>query len=161
MASFNKVILIGNMTADPELKQTASGISACTFSIAVNRRYKDENGQNACDFINIVAWRQTAEFVTKYFTKGKPILVCGQLQTRTWTDNQGNKRYATEVVADEVSFVGSNDNATAAKNEPAVSVPDPRQWGNKNYTPSAYTQPGLNTSTPQFEEIPDDAGLPF
>ena len=159
--SFNKVILIGNLTADPELKQTASGISACTFSIAVNRRYKDETGQNACDFINIVAWRKTADFVNQYFTKGKPILVCGQLQTRTWTDKEGNKRYATEVVADEVSFVGSNDNATAPKNEPAVSVPDPRQFGNSGYTPSAYTQPGLNTSTPQFEEIPGDSDLPF
>lgn len=152
--AFNKVILIGNLTADPELKQTASGISACTFSIAVNRRFKDENGQNACDFINIVAWRKTAEFVNQYFSKGKPILVCGQLQTRTWTDKEGNKRYATEVVADEVSFVGSNDNATAAKNEPVVSTPG-------SYTPSAYTQPSFNTTTPQFEEIPGDESLPF
>lgn len=159
--SFNKVILEGNLTADPELKQTASGISACTFSIAVNRKYKDDSGQYPCDFFNIVAWRSTAEFVTKFFRKGKPILVCGQLQTRTWTDNEGNKRYATEVVADEVTFVGSSDNATAPKNEPAVSVPDPRQWGNSSYTPSAYTQPGLNTNTPQFEEIPNDSDLPF
>lgn len=158
--AFNKVILIGNLTADPELKQTASGISACTFSIAVNRKYKDESGNTACDFINIVAWRKTAEFVNQYFTKGKPILVCGQLQTRTWTDKDGNKRYATEVVADEVAFVGSNDNATEPKNEPAVSVPNPSQWGNGGYTPSAYTQPGLNTS-PQFEEIPNDSDLPF
>lgn len=160
--SFNKVILIGNLTANPELKQTASGISACTFSIAVNRKYKDENGNTACDFINIVTWRKTAEFVNQYFTKGKPILVCGQLQTRTWTDKEGNKRYATEVVADEVSFVGSNDNATEPKNEPAVSVPNPTQWGKgSSYTPSAYTQPSFNTNTPQFEELPGDSDLPF
>ena len=105
MASFNKVILIGNMTADPELKQTQTGTSVCSFSIAVNRRFsKNEQGQTV-DFINIVAWRQSADFVCRYFKKGNPILICGQLQTRTWTDNQGQKRYATEVVADEVSFV--------------------------------------------------------
>ena len=107
MASFNKVILMGNMTADPELKQTTAGTSVCSFSIAVNRRFaKSEQGQQSVDFINIVTWRQSAEFVSRYFKKGNPILVCGQLQTRTWTDNQGAKRYATEVVADEVSFVG-------------------------------------------------------
>jgi single-strand DNA-binding protein len=161
MSSFNKVILIGNLTADPELRQTNNGTSVCSFSIAVNRRFSKEGAQD-CDFINIQAWRSTAEFVTRYFTKGKPILVCGQLQTRTWTDNEGNKRYATEVVADEVSFVGSNDNATAPKNEPAVSVPNPTQWGNKNsYTPSAYTQPSFDTSAPKFEEIPQDGDLPF
>ena len=102
MASFNKVILIGNMTADPELRQTPSGVSTCSFNIAVNRRFSKE-GEQACDFITIVTWRQQAEFVTRYFKKGKPILVCGSLQTRTWTDKDGNKRYATEVVADEVS----------------------------------------------------------
>lgn len=145
--SFNKVILIGNMTADPELKQTTSGVSVCSFSIAVNRRFSKEGEQNV-DFINIVAWRNTADFVTRYFKKGKPILVCGQLQTRTWTDNQGNKRYATEVVADEVSFVGSNESPTEQKNEPA---------SNGSYTPTGYTS---NNNT-QFEEIPNDAGLPF
>lgn len=143
MASFNKVILIGNMTSDPELKQSTSGVSVCSFSIAVNRRFKGENGQQECDFINIVAWRQQAEFVTRYFKKGKPILVCGQLQTRTWTDNQGNKRYATEVVADEVSFVGSSENSTEAKNQP--------------YTPTAYTTGNKQS----FEEIPTDGDLPF
>lgn len=149
MASFNKVILIGNLTADPELKQTASGISACTFSIAVNRRYKDQNGNNECDFFNIVAWRERAEFVTRYFKKGKPILVCGQLQNRSWTDNNGQKRYATEVVADEVSFVGSNENATEQQNTAAPSA----------YTPAAYT--GNNAAAAQFEEIPADSDLPF
>jgi single-strand DNA-binding protein len=144
MASFNKVILIGNMTGDPELKQTQGGLSVCSFSIAVNRRFKGENGQQDCDFITIVAWRQQAEFVTRYFKKGMPILICGQLQTRTWTDNQGNKRYATEVVADEVSFVTSKESSTEAKNEPST------------YVPTAYG--GNNT---QFEEVPNDGSLPF
>ena len=151
MASFDKVILIGNMTADPELKQTTSGISVCSFSIAVNRRFS-KDGEQACDFITIQAWRQQAEFVSKYFKKGKPILVCGQLQTRTWTDKQGDKRYATEVVADEVSFVGNNESTTEQKNQPVANP----------YIPSAYTQPSMNlSSAPQFEEIPNDGDLPF
>ncbi len=150
MASFNKVILIGNMTADPELKQTAAGISVCSFSIAVNRRFaKSEQGQQNVDFINIVTWRQQAEFVSRYFKKGNPILICGQLQTRTWNDNQGQKRYATEVVADEVSFV-----ANAAQSQGAPGAP--------SYTPEAYGAPAFS-STPgaEFEEIPNDGDLPF
>lgn len=139
MASFNKVILIGNMTADPELKQTASGISVCTFSLAINRRFAKE-GEQTCDFITTVAWRQQAEFVCKYFKKGMPILICGQLQTRSWTDNQGQKRYATEVVADEVFFVGNSSSNTEAK----------------PYVPTAYTNNSQN-----FEEIPNDGSLPF
>lgn len=142
MASFNKVILIGNMTADPELKQTTSGISVCSFSIAINRKFSKE-GEQACDFITIQTWRQQAEFVSKYFKKGMPILVCGQLQQRTWTDNQGQKRYATEVVADEVSFVTARENADGAA-KPTT------------YTPNAY-----GGNDPQFEELPNDEGLPF
>ncbi len=152
MASFNKVILIGNMTADPELKQTAAGISVCSFSIAVNRRFaKPEQGQQNVDFINIVTWRQSAEFVSRYFKKGNPILVCGQLQTRSWTDNQGQKRYATEVVADEVSFV-----ASAAQGGVAP------QAGGVAYTPDAYGAPTFNnTGSATFEELPSDGDLPF
>ena len=151
MASFNKVILVGNMTADPELKQTTSGTSVCSFSIAVNRRFtKAEQGQQTVDFINVVSWRQNAEFVSRYFKKGNPILVCGQLQTRTWTDNQGQKRYATEVIADEVSFVSGPAGANGA----------PAQGG--TYTPEAYSTPSFNSaSSASFEEIPGDESLPF
>jgi len=151
MASFNKVILIGNMTADPELKQTASGVSVCSFTIAVNRRFaKAEQGQQNVDFINIVTWRQSAEFVSRYFKKGNPILICGQIQTRTWTDNQGQKRYATEVVADEVSFVASAQGTA------------PTQGGAQAYTPDAYGAPAYNsTGSANFEEIPSDSDLPF
>ena len=149
MASFNKVILVGNMTADPELKQTPSGASVCSFSIAVNRRFaKTEQGQQTVDFINIVAWRQQAEFVSRYFKKGNPILICGQLQTRTW-DYQGQKRYATEVIADEISFVGGPNGNNA-----------PAQGG--SYTPDAYATPSFNSSaSASFEEIPGDDSLPF
>ena len=152
MASFNKVILIGNMTADPELKQTQGGLSVCSFSIAVNRRFKGENGQQDCDFITIVAWRQQAEFVCKYFKKGQPILICGQIQTRNWTDKQNNKRIAVEVVADEVAFVGNNQ-TTEAKNETPVFNP---ATDNK-YMPGVYS--GVNNQN--FEEIPNDGDLPF
>lgn len=152
MASFNKVILIGNMTADPELKQTTGGISVCSFSIAINRRFaKSEQNQQTVDFINIVTWRQSAEFVSRYFKKGNPILVCGQLQTRSWTDNQGQKRYATEVVADEVSFVGSANQAGAQGNPSGAA-----------YTPDAYGAPSFNSASGAgFEELPNDGDLPF
>ena len=149
MASFNKVILIGNMTADPELKQTSAGTSVCSFSIAINRRFaKADQGQQNVDFINIVTWRQQAEFVSRYFKKGNPILISGQLQTRTWSDNQGQKRYATEVVADEVSFVAPA--AQGAQGQPSA------------YTPDSYSSPAFSTqSSANFEEIPNDESLPF
>lgn len=151
MASFNKVILIGNMTADPELKQTTSGVSVCNFTIAVNRRFNKSNdqGQQTVDFINIVSWRQQAEFVSRYFKKGNPILVCGQLQTRKWNDQQGQSRTSVEVQADEVSFVGSANTGAA----PA---------GNTSYTPEAYGAPSYNSANgTSFEEIPSDESLPF
>ena len=153
MASFNKVILMGNMVADPELKQTTSGLSVCSFRIAVNRRgAKNDNGQVTTDFFDIVAWRQSAEFVCRYFKKGNPILICGQLQTRTWNDNQGQKRYATEVVADEVSFVAPQGQNGA----PAG------QMAGGGYTPEAYGTPSFNsTGSASFEEIPNDESLPF
>ncbi|MBR2465843.1 MAG: single-stranded DNA-binding protein [Clostridia bacterium] len=152
MASFNKVILIGNMTADPELKQTTGGISVCSFSIAVNRRFaKADQGQQSVDFINIVTWRQQAEFVARYFKKGNPILICGQIQTRSWSDNQGQKRYATEVVADEVSFV-----APASQNAQGTGT------GGSTYTPDAYASPSFGSAGgASFEEIPNDESLPF
>ena len=157
MASLNKAILMGNMVADPELKQTPSGVSVCSFRIGVQRRFKDANGQYASDFINIVAWRQQAEFVAKYFRKGSSIVVVGSIQTRDYTDQQGNKRYATEVVADEVTFgaakgesqsqntafAGMGDYASA----PAYSVP--------------ASAPAAQPAAPKFEEIAGDEDLPF
>ena len=114
MASLNEVLLIGNMTADPELKQTSSGMSVCNFSIAVNRPFVKDKNENTVDvdFINIVAWSKTAEFVAAYFAKGEPMFVRGRLQVRSWTDAQGEKRYTTEVIADEVSFVRAKQNSS-------------------------------------------------
>ena len=144
MASFNKVILIGNLTADPELKQTQNGISVTSFSIAVSRRFASKNTENTqqADFINIVAWRGTAEFITKYFQKGKSILIVGSLQTRTWTDQNGQKRYVTEVVADEAQFVEKKgDGASSAA-----------------ATPAPY---GASPKDVAFEEMSTDDDLPF
>ncbi len=154
MADLNKVILMGHMTADPELKQTNTGISVCSFSIGVNRRYsKADQGQQSVDFLNIVAWRQQAEFVSRYFKKGSSIVVCGSLQTRNWTDTQGQKRYVTEVVADEISFgAPAASQGAAAGDRPAA----------QGYTPAAYGTPSFNSApSANFEEIPGDESLPF
>ena len=154
MANFNlnKVIMGGRLTADPELKQTPSGVSVCTFSIAVNRRYnsKDASQQTQADFFNITAWRATAEFVSKYFRKGSSICVIGTLQNRTWTDQQGAKHYATDIVADEVNFVDSRSDSTAGSSAP--------------YTPDAYSSPSFSSDAnvaPKFEELKTDDDLPF
>lgn len=118
----NRVMLKGRLTADPELKTTQSGVNVLSFSVAVNRRFSKEK---EVDFINCRAWRSTAEFISKYFTKGQEILICGSLQVRSWDDENGNKRYATDVVVDEVDFCGSKAQSgnTAAS---ANTVPAPQ-----------------------------------
>ena len=110
--NLNKVILGGRLTADVELKGTPSGVSVCSFSLAVNRKYSKDSEQQT-DFINCVAWRNTAEFINKYFRKGSSICVTGAIQTRNWTDTNGQKRYATEVVVDEALFVDSKNEGEA------------------------------------------------
>lgn len=107
----NKVILIGRFTRDPELRSTPQGTSTCSFSLAVDRNYQSAGGERQTDFINCVAWRQTAEFISKYFQKGNLICVEGSIQTRSWKDNEGNNRYATDVVVDRTYFVESKKSA--------------------------------------------------
>lgn len=132
----NKVILIGRFTRDPELRSTPQGISTCSFSLAVDRNYQSAGGERQTDFINCVAWRQTAEFISKYFQKGNAICVEGSIQTRSWKDNDGNNRYATDVVVDRTYFVESKKSAQsssyAASSEALVfndspfgNLPDP------------------------------------
>lgn len=112
----NKAIIMGRLTHEPELRQTGTGRSVCSFSIAVNNGY----GENRkADFINCVAWNKTAEFVSRYFTKGKMIIVIGRITTRTWEDKNGKKCYAADVVADEVSFGESK--GAASESEPSLS----------------------------------------
>lgn len=136
MANFNinKSILGGRLTADPELKQTPQGISVTSFQIAVNRKGKDAQ----TDFITCQAWRQTAEFICKYFKKGSSICVVGNIQTRTWTDSNNQKRYATEVVVDEALFVDSKADGQETT-EPAFQMP----------------------TEPKFENVAQDDDLPF
>lgn len=104
--NMNKVILMGRLTRDPELRQTTSGINVARFSIAVNRRFARE-GQQEADFINCVAWRQTGEFISRFFQKGSMIAVVGSIQTRSWDGQDGKKQYATEVSVEEAYFTGS------------------------------------------------------
>ena len=143
MAAFNKVILIGNLCADPELKTTQNGISVTSFSIAVGRRkVKDQEPQT--DFINCVAWRGTAEFICKYFQKGKAILVVGSLQTRTWEDQNGQKRYVTEVVAEEAQFV--------EKKSESAGMQSPSQ--NTNSSNSPYSSQSVGFEEMTSEDLP-------
>lgn len=142
MASLNKVILIGHLTADPELKQTQSGVSVTSFSIGVTRKYSRPGEQSQSDFINIVAWRQNAEFICKYFKKGNAICVCGSIQTRSYDATDGSKRYVTEVVADEATFVEK-------KNEKG-----------EEYRSMPYSSDKVDDA-PKFEEIAEDGDLPF
>lgn len=100
----NKIFLMGRLTRDPELRRTQSGAAVASFALAVDRDYKDQDGQRETDFVDIVAWRSTAEFVSKYFSKGRMAVVEGRLQVRLWTDKDGAKRRTTEVVADNVYF---------------------------------------------------------
>lgn len=146
--NFNKVILGGRLTADPELKTTPNGVAVTRFSVAVNRRFAKQGEQAQVDFINCVAWRQQAEFVTRYFRKGSSICVMGSIQTSTTTDAQGQKRYFTDVVVDEVNFVDSKGEAPA---------------GGASYTPGSYQTPGFSSDAgaPHFEEMANDDDLPF
>ena len=148
--NFNKVILGGRLTADPELKQTTSGIPMVSFTVAVNRSYASKDQQRETDFFNVTAWRTRAEFVAKYFTKGRPMAVCGSIQTRTWDDNENKRHYVTEVVADEVSFVDSKKDAGIG----ADFVPQATPQNPQNNA----QQPQTN---PDFEVVPDDIELPF
>ena len=150
--NFNKVILGGRLTADPELKTTQSGIAVVSFSVAVNRRYtKNSAQQNETDFFNVTAWRQTAEFVSRYFRKGSSICVVGTIQNSTWTDQQNVKHYRTDIVADEVMFVDSRSESSASFIGDEGDV-----FGNS--TPS-FSTPAANA--PKFEEIKTDDDLPF
>ncbi|MCR4704304.1 MAG: single-stranded DNA-binding protein [Saccharofermentans sp.] len=119
----NKVELVGRLTKDPEIKLTSNQTQFCNFTVAVDRRFKDANGQRQADFINCVAWRQTAVFIQKYFHKGNRIGLVGSIQTRTYDDQNGQKRYVTEVVIDEAEFVDSTGSAAGDSYRPEPAAP--------------------------------------
>ena len=120
----NKVILMGRFTRDPELRSTPQGISTCSFSIAVDRNFVRAGEERKADFINCVAWRQTAEFISKYFRKGSMVALEGSIQTRTWDDQDGKKRYATDVVVSQVYFAESKRDSQSAGEESFSQVAD-------------------------------------
>ena len=137
--NFNKTILGGRLTADPELKTTPAGVAVTSFTVAVNRRGKGKDGETQADFINVTAWRGLAEFITRHFRKGSSICVVGAIQTRSWTDPQGQKRYATEVVADEAYFVDSKGEAAQPSSQ---------------YVPEQYTSGGFRQEGDGDEDLP-------
>lgn len=189
MANFNinKVILGGRLTNDPELRQTANGVPVLSFTIAVNRRFQskstDENGQpmqaqQQSDFINCVAWRQSAEFISRYFRKGSSICITGSIQTRSYTDQQGQKRYATDVQVDEAYFVDAKGegpmgggyqqnpyaqpNPYAQQGMPQYGAPQAQpQYGTPapDYSAPSFAQPEVPAG--RFEEVASDDDLPF
>ena len=152
----NKVILMGRLTADPELRQTQSGISSCRFTVAVNRKYADKGtGERQADFITCVAWRQTAEFVSRYFSKGKMIALEGSLRTGSYQDRNHSDvtHYTTEVYVDAVEF-------TCGKNESSNSTTDAVQQ--QSSQPQQQTNDSMSYgSLSDFEEILSDGEVPF
>ena len=150
----NHIVIMGRLTRDPELRRTGSGVAVTSFTLAVDRDFgKTENGEKETDFIDCVAWRQTGEFVAKYFAKGRMAVVSGRLQIRPWTDKEGNKRRTAEVVADNVYFGDSK-----REGEP----------GNNNFSSygtavaPAYSAPAASAPASDFAMLDDDdAQLPF
>lgn len=144
----NRVAIMGRMTRDPELKHTAGGTAVCSFSLAVDRDFKDkQTGEKGVDFLDVTAWRQTAEFVSKYLSKGRMAVVEGRLQVRNWTANDGAKRKAVEIVAENVYFADSRRETAGAGTYIPYEAPPPPA------SPAAPTE---------FQELPEDDGeLPF
>ena len=140
----NKVILIGNLAADPESRTTQSGVQQCTLRLAVQRRFANQQGQREADFFNVVCWRQTAEFVARYLSKGRKIAVEGSIQNRSYTAQDGSKRYVTEINAEHIE---SLDRAPDTAPQPAAQAPK--------------AEPPKQMRADEFIELPDDDELPF
>ena len=187
----NHITLMGRMTRDPELRRTGSGVAVTSFTLAVDRDFKDSSGEKGTDFIEVVAWRSTAEFVTKYFGKGRMAVVSGRLEIRDWTDKEGNKRRSAEIVADNVYFGDSKkeESQGQTQSQPQYGgqapqygapqqgysqyggyqqppqVPQYAQGGFGGYSQPAYPQQGYQPPFPQqgsYAPIEgDDPKLPF
>lgn len=153
----NRIILMGRLTRDPELRHTSNSIPVASFTLAVDRDFKSQSGERQTDFIDIVAWRGTGEFVSRYFTKGRMAIVEGRLQMRDWTDKDGNKRRSAEVVADNVYFGESKRDAELSGTS-NFGVP---AYQNSSSTPvsEAYTPPAESAFAALSDD--DDGELPF
>ena len=149
----NHIVLMGRLTRDPELRYTSANVAVASFRIAVDRDFgRGENGERQTDFIDVVAWRQTGEFVSKYFTKGSMAVVSGRLQMRDWTDRDGNKRTSAEVVADNVYFGDSKRRDDGESDRPA--------YNNRTAPQDSFSRP-QSAPKSSFEEFEDDGELPF
>lgn len=170
----NHIVIMGRLTRDPELRRTGSGIAVTSFSLAVDRDFAPKDGgERETDFIDCVAWRQTGEFVSKYFTKGRMAVVSGRLQIRNWTDKDGNKRRSAEVIADNVYFgdskredgntaYGGNAYGGNAYNTGSSSFTPPPAPGYGGYSAPAQTYSAPSQSASDFAMLDDnDAQLPF
>lgn len=161
----NKVILMGRLCADPEFRTTTSGIPVCRIRVAVNRPYKKDAEQQQADFINVSCWRQTAEFVSRYFSKGKMIIVEGSLRNNDYTDNNGVKHYSMEVLANNVGFGESKNSSSSDSGQSQASttpqfgsVPAP---ANNPYVQQPEAQADEILDLGEFEEILSDGDVPF
>lgn len=150
----NVAVIMGRLVADPELRHTASDIAVTSFRVAVDRNFTRQGEERQADFLDVVAWRQQAEFVCKYFTKGQMIAVDGSIQTRSYEDRQGNKRTAVEIVADHVSFCGSKRESGGSYER----APLPQEAPPAQTLPSPAYTAGV---TDEFEEVLTDDDLPF
>lgn len=157
----NTAIIMGRLTADPEIKSTGSGVSVCSFTVAVDRRFKGQNEERQTDFIRCVAWRQSAEFLARFFRKGSMVAVTGSIQVRSYEDKNGNRREAVEIVADQINFTGERNPGNAGGFREDVPLPPaPPEYGQSQQ--SAQPAPAFSTaSAADFDEIVGDDNLPF
>lgn len=148
----NHIVIMGRLTRDPELRRTGSGVAVASFTLAVDRDFAGKDGEKETDFIDCVAWRQTGEFVSKHFAKGRMAVVAGRLQLRSYTDKDGNKRRAAEIVADNVYF---GDSKKDAENGNSSHTPTTQYGGGSSHSYAASDYVG------NFVDLPDDEQLPF
>ena len=168
----NKVILTGRITKDPEVRYTQQGVSVVSFTIAVNRQYRDANGNNQADFINCTAWRSTADFITRYIKKGYMLLVEGSIQTRSYQGQDGQTRYVTEVVCESVENLQPRDSQSvgyqggyqAPQQQPQYQQPSYQSFNNPSYGAAkqqSYQQPSYQAPTGFNVDVANDDDLPF
>ncbi len=155
----NKVILVGRLTRDPDFRQTQNGTAICRFAVAVDRNYKNsQTGEREADFINVIAWRAQAEFVSRWFHKGSMIIVEGSLQNDNYTDSNGTKHYAMQVVADNISF---GESKSASQSSGYGYQQQPQQQYNSTSEPQSTQDTSSYGNLGDFEEIVSDADIPF
>ena len=161
----NVAVVMGRLTADPELKSTAGGVSVCSFTVAVDRRFKAQNEERQTDFIRCVAWRQSAEFLGRFFRKGSMVAVTGSIQVRQYEDKNGNKREAVEIVADQINFTGEKNPGNTGggyRDDIPLPPPPPERGGGYQQQQAQQPAPAYSTaSAADFDEIAGDDDLPF